>query len=112
MNLLGNHSTSWGNNVIATNTPTSTIKKTIESRAIFIIGTSDMADTIKRLSPTGGVSSPIIKLSVMTTPKWIGSIPSLINGGKKIGTVKRIIGTGSITHPIINNAALIMKRIT
>ena len=55
---------------------------------------STRAITASALStrPTGGVSSPKVRLMTMITPSAIGSTPSLAKIGKVIGAITSIIG--------------------
>ena len=52
--------------------------------------------------PTGGVIIPISTQSVETTPKKIGSNPSVVRAGKTKGMVTTTILTGSIKQPSIS----------
>ena len=45
-------------------------------------------------------------------PKWIGSTPSSIAIGRKIGVKMRIAGVGSMKAPTISRISIISSRIT
>ena len=51
------------------------------------------------LTPTGGVMTPISPTSTMITPNQIGSNPSYITTGKKIGIVTTIMAMESMKKP-------------
>ena len=49
-------------------------------------------------------------LTVIRMPKWIGSMPSLIATGNRIGAMIRMIDDGSITLPAISSSTLTTSR--
>ena len=65
-----------------------------------------------KTEPTGGVQRPIQRLSIKTIPKWVGSIPSSVTMGRKIGVKINTAGVASINTPTANKIRLIIKRIT
>ena len=62
--------------------------------------------------PTGGVQSPIQRLSIRTIPKCVGSIPKAVTTGRKIGVKINTAGVASIKTPTAKRIKLIIKRIT
>ena len=62
--------------------------------------------------PSGGCSSPIIRLSVIITPKCTGSMPTLVMIGISTGTRMEIDAIGSRKQPITSSSTLISSRIT
>src|SRR5699024_8534114 len=81
--------------------------KNVEKNGIYVINNNTMIATTKngmmpretankfdpdiplatnKFSPTGGVNNPIAKLTVMKTPKTVGSISKCKITGSKIGT--------------------------
>ena len=62
--------------------------------------------------PSGGWSRPIIRLSVMTTPKWIGSMPTLSSTGISTGTRMLIEAMGSRKQPTTSRIRLMISRMT
>src|SRR6058998_2394031 len=62
--------------------------------------------------PTGGVSRPIIRFSVITTPKCTGSMPNFASTGMKIGTVSSMIAMPSIKQPRTSRMTLMISRMT
>ena len=66
---------------------------------------------VKRIVPTGGVIVPIDKLKQSKIPKWIASIPSDLQIGKRIGVNISIAGVTSINVPTTSNKTFIKRRI-
>ena len=62
--------------------------------------------------PSGGCRSPIIRLSVITTPKWIGSMPTLRITGISTGTRMLMAAIVSRKQPTTSSRRLIMSRMT
>ena len=56
------------------------------ARMTFSSGTPLTLLMMKSTMPKGGVNVPIMRLSTMTTPKWIGSIPTDTSRGASTGT--------------------------
>ena len=50
------------------------------------IDVPDIPAATNRFNPTGGVNNPIAKLTVMKTPKTVGSTSMTSMIGKRIGT--------------------------
>ena len=66
---LGSHITKSGKNEIKNIT---TISDNINGHASFTsssIGTFDISDDINKTNPIGGVTSPIVTFTLITTPK-------------------------------------------
>ena len=61
--------------------------------------------------PTGGVQSPIQRLSIRIIPKWVGSIPKEVTMGRKIGVKMSTAGVASINIPTTSRITFIIKRI-
>src|SRR5690606_24769534 len=66
----------------------------------------------KSTEPTGGVQSPIQRLSTITMPNCMGSIPSSVTIGRKMGVNMSTAGVMSIKMPTNNNNKLIINKIT
>ena len=64
-----------------------------------------------KTDPTGGVQSPIHKLSTIMIPNWIGSIPKAVTTGKNIGVKISTAGVISIKIPTKRRSIFIIKRI-
>ena len=64
------------------------------------------------MGPTGGVINPIPKLSIIIIPKCMGSTPTTITIGKKIGVVIKILADISIIIPRNNRTMLIINKTT
>ena len=79
--------------------------------AICITGTSVRELATNRLTPIGGVTNPIARLTTMITPNWIGSIPMASTIGRRIGVRIRIAGVVSMTIPTISRNMLMISRI-
>ena len=75
-------------------------------------GTSVSELATNRFTPIGGVTNPIARFTIMTTPKWIGFIPMLCTIGSSIGLKIRIAGVVSITIPTISRKIFITIRST
>ena len=78
----------------------------------FIISDTDTLATpapTNNIVPTGGVQSPIHKLSTMMIPKCTGCIPNSVTTGKNIGVNISIAGVISIKVPTISNVIFISK---
>src|SRR5690554_189253 len=80
------------------------------ARITLVIGIPVTAEVTKRFSPTGGVIMPISMLTTITTPRWIGSMPSSTAIGNRMGAKIRIMAEGSIKAPAINNTMLTTNR--
>ena len=63
-----------------------------------------------KFNPTGGVTIPISIFTTIMIPKWIGSIPSWIAIGKKIGVKINKIAVGSIKSPAIIRMILTINK--
>ena len=60
--------------------------------------------------PTGGVISPIMRLSVNITPKWTGSMPSVLISGIRTGTSRIISDSVSRKQPRTSRITLRTSR--
>ena len=70
-------------------------------------GTSVSELATNRFTPIGGVTNPIARFTIMTTPKWIGFIPMLCTIGSRIGLKIRIAGVVSMTIPTMSRKMFI-----
>ena len=89
-------------------------KNAIIGRAFFAIcitGTSVSELATNRLTPIGGVTNPMARLTTMITPNWIGFIPIACTIGSRIGVRIRIAGVVSMTIPTISRKRLMISRI-
>ena len=86
-------------------------KNGMADKAIFSNGTSAMGEATNRQTPNGGVARPILRLTVMMIPKWIGSIPILCAKGNKIGVKSIIAANVSIMVPMNRRRRFISNRI-
>ena len=98
---LGRNSVIPGIYVINIKTIRSGIKNGRTALHISLNDIFAMSETMNNPNPTGGVKSPINKLSTITTPKWIGSILNLIRIGMTIGAIIIRRGVGSKMQPAI-----------
>ena len=80
--------------------------------AICIIGTLVSELATNRLTPTGGVTNPTARFTIIMTPKWIGFIPTCSTIGSKIGLKIRIAGVVSMTIPTIRSTTLMTRSST
>ena len=67
-----------------------------------MIGISVSELATNRLTPIGGVTNPIARLTTIMIPKWIEFMPTAVTIGRRIGVRIRIAGVVSITIPTIN----------
>ena len=79
--------------------------------AISMTDTSVSELATKRLTPIGGVTKPMARLTTMITPNWIGSMPIASMIGKSIGVRIKMAGVVSITIPTISKNKLITRSI-
>ena len=89
-------------------------KNAIIGRAFFAIcitGTSVSELATNRLTPIGGVTNPMARLTTMITPNWIGFIPIACTIGSRIGVRIRIAGVVSMIIPTISRKRLMISRI-
>ena len=71
-----------------------------------------MRESTNSTMPSGGCNNPIIRLSVIITPKCTGSIPTLRITGISTGTKMLIEAIGSRKQPINNSKTLVRSRMT
>ena len=76
------------------------------------MGTLPTAQPTNSTEPTGGVSSPMPRLSSMIMPKCTGLTPNRSTTGSRIGVQIRISGAMSIRQPSTSSSTLISSRIT
>jgi len=72
---------------------------------------SPIAHAMKRHTPTGGVVSPITRLSTMITPKWSGSTPILFIRGSNTGVKIISEAVVSMNVPTISKSIFTRRRI-
>ena len=65
-----------------------------------------------RLTPTGGVTCPMARLTVATIPNATTSYPSALHTGSMIGIKMYIAEFASIKHPAIRKITLTIRRNT
>src|SRR5512136_696199 len=82
----------------------------MEAAASCFTETLAISQTINIHNPKGGVIFPIIKAKLDTTPKRIGSIPTLFTTGIKRGTKIMIRADGFKKHPAARKATTIRER--
>ena len=51
------------------------------------------AEPMNRTEPMGGVSRPMLQLSISMMPYWMGSMPMDLAMGSRMGVVIRMMGT-------------------
>ena len=86
-----------------------------QGRIAMVVRSSDnlaMRESTNSTIPSGGCSSPIMRLSVITTPKCTGSMPTLRITGISTGTRMLIEATGSRKHPTTSSTTLASSRMT
>ena len=64
----------------------------------------------KSTAPTGGVHSPMQRLSTMMIPKCTGSMPRSTATGRKMGVKMSTAGVMSMNVPTTSSTRLIMSR--
>ena len=74
-----------------------------------MIGISVSELATNRLTPIGGVTNPIARLTTIMIPKWIGFMPTAVTIGRRIGVRIRIAGVVSMTIPTIRRNTLITR---
>ena len=70
-----------------------------------------MLDRRNSDSPKGGVMVPIIRLKMMTMPRWIGSTPAATTGGAMIGTSSSVAVVESTNMPAMKKMTLTIRSI-
>ena len=75
-------------------------------------GALDAVERTKRFKPTGGVMKATSIFTIITMPKWIGSIPKGLSNGKMIGSVINIMETTSRNIPRASSKKLTIMRNT
>src|SRR5690606_31095043 len=71
----GSHVLTAGTKVITRSTRIIGTKNGSTPLMTCVTGTFVTEESTKSTSPTGGVSRPIIRLKIIMTAKWVGSIP-------------------------------------
>src|SRR5262245_29012180 len=64
------------------------------------------------LMPNGGVKQPMLRLAVMTMPKWMRSMPAALTIGTRIGVSSRIADAVSMKQPTTSRNTLMMSSST
>ncbi len=70
-------------------------------------GVWNTACEANRLSPNGGAYMPMLRLTAMMMPKWIGSTPTACTSGSSSGVRIRIAAGGSRKLPMMSRMTLI-----
>jgi hypothetical protein len=84
--ILGRVMTNPGKYVIRNRIAVSARINGIRVLITLDIGTFATEQAVKRQTPTGGVISPTLKATTITTPKCMGDIPILTIIGSRMGT--------------------------
>ena len=71
----------------------------------------EIAAPTNSTEPTGGVISPMPRLTIMIMPKCTGSMPRVLTTGSRMGVRMRISGAMSISVPSTSSSTLIISRI-
>jgi len=79
---------------------------------IFSMDSPEIMEEANKQQPTGGVASPVIKLTHMKIPACNGSIPNISKTGNKTGVTIIKAGMESINMPKKNNNTLISNNIS
>ena len=69
------------------------------------------AQATNSAGPTGGVISPMPRLTISTMPNCTGSIPSALTTGRKIGVPIMISGAMSMKVPSTSRMTLISSKV-
>src|SRR5215510_11937935 len=75
-------------------------------------GCLNTACATKMLMPNGGVKQPMLRLAVMTMPKWIRSMPAALTIGTRIGVSSRIADAVSMKQPTMSRRTLMISSST
>src|SRR5262249_1204127 len=105
-------SVSSGIIVIAINDSTSGINQGRIATVVLSIDNLAILDSTNSTMPSGGCSSPIMRLSVIITPKCTGSMPTFRITGISTGTRMLIEAMGSRKQPTTSNKILGSNRRT
>ena len=109
---VGNHIVTAGINVTNINTITEISNIGISARNVLTKLASAIWFVINKQMPTGGVTKPIHKLTLMIIPNCNGSIPNAESKGIKIGVIMIIAALASINIPIMKNIIFNSNKIT
>jgi TRAP-type uncharacterized transport system fused permease subunit len=108
----GSQSAICGTYVTNTRNTSSTESHGTASRTTSITDMPVMPAVTNRFSPTGGVTIPISRFTVMMMPRCTGSMPSLVAIGNRIGARIRMMPVGSMKQPAISSRTLTTIRNT
>jgi hypothetical protein len=97
--------------VTRSTTTTLAARKGKMATLILSIDAPDMIEAANKQHPTGGVASPVIRLTLIKSPACKGSILSVLNNGIKTGVTIMIAGMLSINIPKANSIQLINNNI-
>ena len=111
-NNLGRIRLIWGKNVIRSKATIIAMKSGNNGLITLVMVVFATPTPINSMEPTGGVHRPILRFRIIMIPKCIGSIPSSITIGKKIGVKIRTAGVMSMNTPTNSRIRLIMISIT
>src|SRR5216683_5825917 len=106
----GSHSVNSGISVIASSDINSGISHGKIAIVVRSIDNFDIRDSTNSTMPSGGCNNPIIRLSVITTPKCTGSIPTLRMIGISTGTRMLMEAMVSRKQPTTSSSTLIRSR--
>jgi hypothetical protein len=88
-------------------TMNSAIKKGTMPLNMVVTGTRVIPPKTRTTMPIGGLIAPTIIILTTITPNQIGSIPTALITGKRIGIVSNIIGNSGKKNPRIKNITAI-----
>ena len=71
-----------------------------------------MSIMMNRITPNGGVSVPMSRLTTRMMPKCTGSMPSATISGNSVGVAISRIAVVSMKQPMISSPMLMIARIT
>src|SRR5699024_8095260 len=108
----GSQVLSAGKTVISSNTSSIGTKKGSTPLMTRVTGICVTEDRTNSTSPTGGVSSPIIRLKMTITAKWVPSMPKMSAIGASTGTMIKIAAVGSRIAPTTSSRMLTSNRNT
>jgi len=72
----------------------------------------EIPEATKRITPTGGVIMPSIRVTMTTIPKWMGWMPKAAPSGANMGANMTMFEAESIKHPAIDSKITIRNKRT
>ena len=80
------------------------------ARAMVSTFSPETVEATNSTRPMGGVASPTVRLTDMMIAKWIGSMPSPVKIGPRIGPRMMIAGPASRNMPTTNSSRLMSRK--